>query len=77
LTNIAQELTLSDRPTKGLGRETNAVGEDKPETVAVIEVKCNYCSKKGHKEEECRKKKRECEDKKSKKNDKDRKPKNK
>ncbi len=42
----------------------------------MIEEKCNYCTKKGHKEEECRKKKRDSDGKKPKKNDKGKKSQN-
>jgi len=75
LANIAQQLTLSDRSTKTLGRETNMVSDEKGDTVASVEVKCNYCGKKGHKEVECRKKKRDNEARKPKRHDNDRKSK--
>jgi hypothetical protein len=75
LANIAQQLTLNDRPTKNLGRQANVVSDEKVDTVAAVETKCNYCANKGHKEEECRKKKRDNEGKKSKRNDKDKKTK--
>jgi hypothetical protein len=77
LANIAHQLTLSDGSIKSLGREANAVIDEKADAVAMVEVKCNYCTKKGHKEEECRKKKRDSEGKKPKKNDKGKKSKNK
>jgi hypothetical protein len=61
LANFAQAMTLDERPSRTLGREVNAM--DSP-TAASVDITCNYCKKKGHLTEECRKTNRDGETKK-------------